>query len=215
MTSMNEHQSSEHFPLFVTARIWEYIEPIDRGERYEDPLDAFLISNDIGKLDGGGTQLGDTPGIEYVDVTIWLRDSDEALELAAEELGRLGAPIGSELQFTRSGQQVSKAFGTTECLAVFLDGFNLPHEVYKNSDVNVTLKKLTGALAALGLGDFRSHWRGDRETALFFYGPNADAMKAATMPVFLSDPLCQNARLVARFGRHPNGSSEERVPLQA
>ena len=202
------------YPLFVTARIWEYIEPIARGERYEDPFEAFLSSNSIGELDGGGTQLGDTPGIEYVELTFYLRDSDEALDLAAEELGRLGAPLGSELHFTENKLEVSKTFGSTECLGVFLDGTTLPIEVYKSSDVNITLKNLIGALAEHGLGDFRSHWRGNRETALFFYGGNADSMKTSMMPVLLSDPLCQNARLVIRFGRHPDGSSEERVPRQ-
>jgi hypothetical protein len=206
--------ASKPFPLFVTARMWEYIEPIARGTRYEEPLEAFLIDNGIGELDGGGTQLGDTPGIEFVDVTFWLRDSDEALDCAGAELGRLGAPVGSQLQFTRNGDEFFKPFGTTECLGVFLDGITLPSGVYKSSDVNVTLDKLTAAVAEHGLGAFRSHWQGNRETALFFYGTNALAMKAAMLPVLLTDPLCQNARIVVRFGNHPDGSAEERIPRQ-
>jgi sugar lactone lactonase YvrE len=176
----------------------EYIEPIARGQRYEDPLEIFLARNSIGELDGGGTQLGDSPGIEFVDVAFYLRDSDEAISLAIDELGRLGAPFGSELQFVKNGRSLSRGFGSTECLGVFLDGATLPKEVYEQSDVNVTLKNLTARLIEQGLGDFRSHWRGNRETALFFYGPDAGAMKAAVMPVLLSDPLCQNARLVVR-----------------
>ncbi len=213
LVAKNHSSASRRFPLFVTAKMWEYIEPIARGERYEDPLDAFLIRNGLGELDGGGMQLGDSPGIEYVDVTFFLRDSSDALELVAAELGRLGAPIGSELQFTRNGRQDAIPFGTTECLAIFLDGVAFPAEVYRSSDVNVTVKNLTQALTDQSLEEFRSHWRGYSETALFFHGPNADTMKAAMMPVLLSDPLCQNARLVTRFGHHPDGSSEERIPL--
>jgi hypothetical protein len=204
----------DRYPIFVTARMWEYIEPIARGKRYEDPLDAFLTRSGIGELDGGGTQMGESPGIEFVDVTFYLSDSDQASHLAARELGRLGAPVGSELRFVRNERQVSRSFGTTECVGIFLDGTTLPTEVYKNRDVNATLKHLKAALAEPGLGEFRSHWRGHLETALFFYGPNADAMQAKMMPVLLSDPLCQNARVVSRFGRHPHGSSEERLPRQ-
>lgn len=213
LVAKNAPSASRRFPLFVTAKMWEYIEPIARGQRYEDPLDAFLIRNGLGELDGGGTQLGDSPGIEYVDVTFILKDSHAALEQAAAELGRLGAPVGSELQFTQNGRQNAIPFGTTECLAVFLDGVGLPPEIYKSSDVNVTVKTLSQALADQSLGEFRSHWRGNSETALFFNGASADKMKTAMMPVLLSDPLCQNARLVARFGHHPNGSSEERIPF--
>lgn len=81
--------------------MWEYIEPIARGDRYEDPLEAFLERNDLGELDGGGTQIGDVPKIEFVDVTFWIRDSDEAISAAVQEFERLGAPVGSQLQFQR------------------------------------------------------------------------------------------------------------------
>ncbi|HET9029644.1 MAG TPA: nuclear transport factor 2 family protein [Candidatus Aquilonibacter sp.] len=206
---------SQRFPLFVTARMWEYIEPIARGQRYEDPLDAFLIRNGLGELDGGGTQMGDTPKIEFVDVTFWLRSSEDALALVAKELGRLGAPIGSELQFTSDQGDQVRSFGQTECVAIFLDGVTLPKEVYKTTDVNVVLGKLTDALANDDLGEFRAHWHGPRETALFFNGANAEAMKLAMLPVLISEPLCQNSRVIVRYGHHPKGSNEEQIPLKA
>ena len=201
------------FPLFATARMWEYIEPIARGERYEDPLDADLTRCGLGELDGGGTQTDDRPGIEFVDVTFWLKDSDEARTHAADLLGRLGAPVGSELQFSRGKQPHTVPFGSTECVAVFLDGTSLPSEVYKNEDVNKVVGRLTDALRPGSIGEFRSHWRGPRETALFFYGPDAGAMKNAMMPVLAVEPLCQNAEVVVRFGRHPSGASQFRLPL--
>lgn len=195
--------------------MWEYIEPIARGKRYEDPIDEFLIRHGLGKLDGGGTQLGETPQIEFVDVTLWLRDSGDALDQTASELGRLGAPLGSELRFSESERERSRSFGTTECLAIFLDGVGLAAEVYASSDVNVTLARLKVALGdGKDLGEFRAHWRGDREVGLFFNGPSAFSMRAAMMPVLLSDPLCQNARLSVRYGHHPDGSEEERLPFQ-
>jgi len=37
------------FPHVVLARLYEHIEPIDRGERYEDPLQAALEHANIGR----------------------------------------------------------------------------------------------------------------------------------------------------------------------
>ncbi|HET9341928.1 MAG TPA: hypothetical protein VFO25_03285 [Candidatus Eremiobacteraceae bacterium] len=201
------------FPLFVTARMWEYIEPIARGNRYEYPLDAFLTRSGLGEIDGGGTQIGGRPQIEFVDVTFWLKDSDEARAGVTDRLSSLVAPVGSELQYSRGKQPFTIPFGSTECVAIFLDGVSLPAEVYQTQDVNKFVGRLKDALHARSLGEFRSHWRGPRETALFFYGADAGAMKDAMMPVLAAEPLCQNAEVVERFGRHPRGTSQFRMPL--
>jgi len=44
---------------FVVARLWEPIQPLDRGDRYEDPLDAALSAAGWGDVTGGGSQLTD------------------------------------------------------------------------------------------------------------------------------------------------------------
>ena len=41
------------FPHVVLARIYEHIEPLDRGERYEDPLQAALDQAALGRVTGG------------------------------------------------------------------------------------------------------------------------------------------------------------------
>ena len=46
------------FPHLVLARVYEHVEPIDRGDRYEDPLQATLEKIGIGRVTGGGSQLG-------------------------------------------------------------------------------------------------------------------------------------------------------------
>lgn len=101
-------------------------------------------------------------------------------------------------------------FGTTECVAVFLDGTTLPMDVYKTSDVNVVLRNLKTALG--DLGESRSHWRGNKETAMFFYGRKAEEMYTSMLPVLSTERLCQNSRVVLRFGKYPGGSSEMRLP---
>jgi hypothetical protein len=43
------------FPHVVGARLYEQIEPIDRGDRYEDPLQTVLDDTDVGRVTGGGS----------------------------------------------------------------------------------------------------------------------------------------------------------------
>lgn len=45
------------YPHLVVARLHEHIGPIDRGERYEDPLHEVLESRSLGQVTGGGSQL--------------------------------------------------------------------------------------------------------------------------------------------------------------
>ena len=56
------------FPHVVIARFYEHIEPIDRGERYEDRLQAVLDETNVGRVTGGGSQLNEVGGIDYADV---------------------------------------------------------------------------------------------------------------------------------------------------
>lgn len=200
------------YPRLVTARMWEHIEPVARGDRYEDPLEAFLERNGLGEIDGGGTQMGgETAKIEFVDVTFWLRDSQDAIAAVVAELTRLGAPAGSELRVHDRGQAVTIPFGSTECVALFLDGVSLPSEVYKQMGADDLRQKLEIALK--GAGEFRAYSHGNRESGLFFNGDNAQQMADAMMPVLMREPLCKNARLVVRYGRHPAGASETRIPM--
>lgn len=74
------------FPHVVLARLYEHIEPIDRGDRYEDPLQAVLERANIGRVTGGGSQLNELGGIEYADVEIELANLDEGVRVVVEAL---------------------------------------------------------------------------------------------------------------------------------
>ena len=75
-----------NFPHLVLARVYEHIEPIDRGDRYEDPLQATLEKMGIGRVTGGGSQLDELGEIAYADVEIELANVDEALRIVAGPL---------------------------------------------------------------------------------------------------------------------------------
>jgi hypothetical protein len=189
----------DRFPHVVVARIPEHIEPMDRGVRYEDPVQDALAIRELGMVTGGGSQLTSAAEIGYVDVELALADLDEALEIVQRILEEAGAPVGSQLHFEQDGVDIERSFGVQEGLAVYLDGTTLPEAIYAETDIDALMERL--ALAADSVnGELRSAWNGPTETALYHYGPSADALLVALQPVFNDFPICQNARLVIRQG---------------
>ena len=196
------------FPRVVLARVYEHIEPIDRGERYEDPLDALLAHANIGRVTGGGSQLNELGGLAYAEVEIELANLDEALRVVVDALEKAGAPQGSEL-IDMSDSRVLQQFGTQQCLAIFLDGMTLPEEVYADLDFDAVVAELG---AAAGEGSNRGFWQGPEETGVFFFGPDAEAMFARVEPVLRRLPIGQNARVVLRHGKQQLNPREVRMP---
>lgn len=196
------------FPNVVLARVYEHIEPIDRGDRYEDPLDAVLAQSNIGRVTGGGSQLNELGGIAYAEVEIELANLDEALGVVVHALEKAGAPQGSEL-IDVSDSRTLRQFGTQQCMAIFLDGTTLPDEVYADLDFDAVVTELG---AAAGDGSNRSFWQGAEETGLFFFGPDAEAMFARVEPVLRRLPIGQNARVVLRHGKQQLNPREVRMP---
>jgi hypothetical protein len=92
-------------PLFVFIKIPESLGPIDRGDKYEEPLEQSLESAGLGEVTGGGEMLSapDAEGhreIEYCGIDVDLFDPHRGLELLKSELKRLGAPTGTVLEYT-------------------------------------------------------------------------------------------------------------------
>jgi hypothetical protein len=196
------------FPHLVLARVYEHVEPIDRGNRYEDPLQAILEKAKLGRVTGGGSQLNELGGIDYADVEIELSNQDGALLAVAEALEQAGAPQGSELIHAPDGR-VLREFGKQQCLAIVLDGTSLPDEVYADLDFEGVIGEIG---AAAGNDSFHGFCQGDEETSLFFFGPDAEAMFARVEPVLRRLPIAQNARVVLRHGKKSLNPSEVRMP---
>lgn len=190
----------------VIARIYEPIQPIDRGDRYEDPLDAALDLRQVGAVTGGGSQLTEDGAIEFAEIEIELTDFDDGLTVAIEALEAAGAPEGSEIH--RDGA-VIRQFGTQQCVAVYLDGVSLPDEVYAGLDLEAVVESLTNAA---GPQSYHGLSQGAEETGLFFYGPNAEEMFARMEPVLRALPIGQNARVVVRAGKAGVPSRTVRLP---
>jgi hypothetical protein len=85
-------------------------------------------------------------------------------------------------------------FGINEGLAVYLNGTDLPDEVYAECDSNFVYSEFNRLLGPAG--KVHSHWQGPTETALYMYGPSFEAMKSRLANFLDSYPLCQRARVV-------------------
>ena len=194
------------YPHFVLARFFEHIEPIDRGSRYEDPLNDALEAAGIGRVTGGGSQLTEEGRIEFADIEIELVDLDAALQAAVDALERAGAPQGSEIHLDGS---VLREFGAAQCVAVYLDGVTLPEQVYAALDFDELIAELDDAG---GEGSYRGHWQGPDETGLFFFGPNAEDLFTRIEPALLAQPIGQNARVVVNEGRAGASARTVRLP---
>jgi hypothetical protein len=197
------------FPHVVVARFYEHIEPIDRGERYEDRLQAVLDETNVGRVTGGGSQLNEVGGIDYADVEIELQNLEDAARIVSEALEKAGAPQGSEL-IHATDDRVLRQFGTQQCLAIYLDGTSLPDEVYGELDFDAVVSELG---AAAGPDSYHGCWQGPEETGIFFFGSDADDMFARVEPVLRRLPIGQNARVVIRHGKQGFNSREVRMPI--
>ena len=193
-------------PVTLIARLYEHIEPLDRGERYEDPLDDALRAAQIGEVTGGGSQLGQTGEIEFADVEIRARSVDEALPVIVRSLEDSGAPAGSQI-LDENG--VVREFGHQQSVAVYLDGVSLPDDVYENLDFADLVDQLT---RAAGDGSFHGSWSGNEETGLYFFGRSAEEMVERIESVLRPMPIGQNARVVARSGRAESEQRTIRIP---
>lgn len=178
----------------VTARLNHLLMPLDRGERYEDPLQDALAARGFGSVDGGGTMMLQSGEVEFVDVEVILTNDDEGIPFVIATLEERGAPKGSMLQIHEAAGIREVPFGKAEGVGIYLDGVNLPAEVYADSDVNVVVEELNRSIE--GVGELQSYWEGPTETALYFYGPNAEEMKRRMAGFLARYPLCAGARVV-------------------
>jgi hypothetical protein len=133
----------------VIARLNVRAQPLDRGEVFEDPLDQILQAAGTGQVTGGGTMLGTDGEIEFCDIEITVPDATDAtLDAIREALEGLGAPKGSRLIWNDGANEL--AFGSFEGVGVYLNGTDLPDEVYEQSDLGFVYEEFGRLLGSEG-----------------------------------------------------------------
>jgi hypothetical protein len=86
------------------VRIPAAIQPLERGEKFEEPLDVLLRERSLGQVSGGGSALKPGGGIEYVGIDVDVYDAKVALPLMIEKLRELKAPKGTTIEETREDE---------------------------------------------------------------------------------------------------------------
>lgn len=89
-------QAAEHGRHFFYVLIREPLGPIDRGNKYEDPLTAAL--GELGKVTGGGSQLGEGNTIEYCGIDVVVNDRDRGLKVIRKCLRQCGAALDTVIE---------------------------------------------------------------------------------------------------------------------
>ena len=181
-------------PTFVYAQLNARLMPIERGERFEDPLLEAFEANELGEVTGGGTLQAANGEIEYCGLDIDVYDLAKAVRFLTKFLTKCGAPKGSMLQYEKKGKPVETPFGEAEGLALYLNGTDLPKKVYKECDINDLYEELNRLLGKHGR--IEGHWQGPSETALYLYGKSAKKMQSLISDHIAAYPLCQKSRLV-------------------
>jgi hypothetical protein len=169
------------------------LQPRHRGENYEDPLEAVLQREDTGSsVVGGGTLLGDHNEVVSCDIEVSLaNDPQKGMRIVIDALERLGAPAGSTARLD-GGEPVP--FGLMHGVGLYLNGTDLPDEVYATSDVNVLVDTVSAAVGDAGL--LESWYEGPRETAFYFYGRSAEVISERIASATAGQPLAERSRLV-------------------
>lgn len=83
---------------FYYIRIPEPIGPLERGDRYEDPLQQALAEAGLGHATGGGSQLGEGNAIEYCGIDVVVIDRHRGLSVIRETMQQLGAPPATVIE---------------------------------------------------------------------------------------------------------------------
>jgi hypothetical protein len=174
--------------IILNARL----QPSDRAE-LEDTLQSLLGPRGL-KLDfpSGGTLLLESGEPSEADFEVTIEEpSQPKIDLLLKAVGLILAPKGS--RYLLEGSDTPVAFGNHEGLALYLNGTDLPADVYANSDVNYVMQQCDELAGAKGR--IRSYWEGSEGTALYMYGPSFEDIKDAIEPLTSTYPLCQKCRI--------------------
>ena len=175
----------------ITLKINARLQPIDRGDEYEDPIGEALENRGLGEVTGGGTMLESTGEVKYCEVDLFLEDgSEQTMEALLQILDEIGVPKGSVLQWEGHKHPV----GRLEGMGFYANGTELPLEVYQNCDINVVIREMESLME--GVGRFYSYWEGPEDTALYFYGTSFEEMRGRIEKFVEEYPLCHKSRIV-------------------
>lgn len=186
-----DHSASQN-PQYIVITLNDKIQPVDRGEYYEDPLDEFLKANNLGEISGGGTMQDEEGEIEFVDIEVELAvdvDANTAAQKIMDFFKTKKIPKNSKITIEKTKEVIE--FGDQEGWAIYLDGVNLEPEIYQNYDSNFVVSEIKRLIG--DEDDTVRFWEFPDKTALYFYGDSFVEMNKLIEPFVSTYPLCKNA----------------------
>lgn len=188
MFSLFKRSSAQ--PLIMTLTLNARLMPIIRGD-LEDAFDTICSDNGIdAHVVGGGTHLADNHEVSACDIEVQL-GSPDLVDTVVRLFEALLAPVGSHYSV---GDGDPVPFGRKEGLGLYLNGTDLPAEVYASADVNFVYQECDRLTE--GVGRVHGHWEGPTETALYLYGTSFAELHERLQPLLTTYPLCEKARIV-------------------
>lgn len=185
-----ENETTDYW-FYMTLNLNARLQPMHR-HKWEDALQYILEQRSLGEIDGGGTMQLPNGEIESCDIEINLiDDTEETIAELAEIVNEFGVPKGSKL----IAEDFSVPVGDLEGMALYLNGTELPDEVYQNCDVNHVIERMNALLGDGDIGELYSWWEGPKDTALYFYGKSYEKMLAAVRSFIEKYPLCQKCTI--------------------
>ena len=176
----------------VTVQLNAKLMPLDRGRIFQRPLSAALEAAGLGKSEDAGTQASREGEIMFCDLEVDLYENTErAYEFVKQTVESLGAPKGSKLRISRDDV---RPIGISEGLGLYLNGTDLPDEVYANGDLDFVHDELGRLLE--GEGQVAGTWRAPNVAAFYMYGGSFVEMQRRIADFLASYPLCQKCRVV-------------------
>ena len=96
-------------PELIYVFLPDPLGPLDRGDKYEDPIIDELDRLGLGEVSGAGTALGDqrpdgTRPIESCGIDVDTRDPVAARAALRTLLPKLGCPAGTQLHYSIAGK---------------------------------------------------------------------------------------------------------------
>lgn len=187
-----EQNNNSEYSYHVTLNLNARFQPMHR-HNLEDALEKILSGYQLGYVDGGGTMQSVSGEIESCDIELMLKDnSEESLVTLESIIEKLGVAKGSKLLLWNEADEdvlCERPVGNLEGMALYLNGTDLPVEIYQTCDINYVIEQ-TEALMK-GIGAMYSWWEGPQNTALYFYGENYEKMLTAIKNFTEEYPLCQ------------------------
>jgi len=178
-------------PVIIVVTLNARLQPMHRHE-LEDAFDAIAEREKIpAKIAGGGTLLEKNNEITNCDIEVEINNLNNSIIESVKSLfSAMLAPKGSYLTLP-DGKKIP--FGEHEGLGLYMNGTDLPEEVYKTCDSNFVYSECEKLIE--GVGTINSHWQGPTETALYMYGKNFEEMKSRISSFVAEYPLCQKCRI--------------------